>query len=115
MVGIRSSTGCVNHPGIEAVARCRQCGKPVCGSCVVIGVTGKFCSEDCREKHAHFVESAQKLELEKGVRAGLFTRLKRWTVKLVMFAVALVSLGLVLTYLNILDIPFLRAIIERFL
>ncbi len=115
MADIRGATGCINHPGVEAVARCRQCGKPVCGACVVIGPSGKFCSESCRDQHQRFIERARELDLKKGRGIGLFKRLKRRTVKVVMFALAILMLATVLTYLNILDIPVLRDVINRFL
>jgi hypothetical protein len=114
MAGIRGSTGCINHPGVEAVARCRQCGKPVCGACVVIVLSGKFCGEECRERYENFLERAQKLDVKKGFRAGMFARFRRLVMRAVVIAAALLLLGTVLTYFNILEIPFLRLIIDQF-
>ncbi len=110
----RPNTGCINHPGIESVARCRQCGKPVCGTCVVIGPLGKFCDESCRDRHAHFINNAQKQDLERGMRFGMITRVRRLVTKLFMYAIAIGGLGLVLTFFKILEIPLFRDILNRF-
>lgn len=114
MATIRGNTGCVNHPAVEAVARCRQCGRPACGACVVIDLSGKFCCDECRDKYAKFMERAQEFELKRGVRVGIFTRLKRLLLRAVVLAAGLSLLGFLLTYLDILDIPFFRSLIDRF-
>ena len=113
MPDVRGHAMCINHPGLEAVARCPQCAKPVCGTCVVIGPTGKFCSEPCRELHEHFVERAQKLDVRHGRGAGLFSKLKRLTVKLVVFALAILTLATVVTYFDIVDIPILGDFLRK--
>ncbi len=88
-------TGCINHPGIEAIARCRQCATPVCNGCVVAGPTGRFCSFECREKHEQFTRDAQGCELA-GKRGGGFTRtLRKMVGRVVVLAAALFVLGVV--------------------
>jgi len=87
-----SVSGCINHPGVEAVARCKQCGKPACASCVVSGPTGQFCSEACKDRHEKFIERAQQLQ-ERSRSTGTFKKLKTFIIKLVILIIALVILG----------------------
>jgi len=114
-MALKLSASCVSHPGNDVVARCRQCTKPVCGLCVVVGPTGKFCSDTCREQHEQFMRSAQQQDLRKDPHAGLFTHFRRFVMKLVMYAVALLALATVLTHLEIVDIPVVGDIINRYL
>ena len=41
---------CLNHPDVNAVAKCAACGKPLCAECVMIYDNAKYCSEACRLK-----------------------------------------------------------------
>ena len=41
---------CLNHPNVEAVAKCCTCGKPLCAECVLIFDNQKYCSEACHLK-----------------------------------------------------------------
>lgn len=76
-------SGCLNHPAIEAVARCRQCGKPVCGKCVIKAQNGMFCCEECREKYTEFTQRAQKLdEREKATVKPFFFKVRRLLLRL---------------------------------
>ena len=99
MIDARMS-GCINHPGIEAVARCKQCGKPVCGACVITGPTGRFCGESCKEKHEKFVERAQEMQRSSRSTGGL-VKLRRFLIKLVIFIVAIGALGFAAVYLDV--------------
>jgi hypothetical protein len=56
--------GCVNHPGFEAIVRCKRCGTPVCGRCVVMGPTGRYCSVECRENEQALRQKAADLAPE---------------------------------------------------
>ena len=96
-----SVSGCINHPGIEAVARCKQCGKPVCASCVVRGPTGQFCCEACKERHEKFIARAQ--ELQRTSRpAGMFRKfIRALLIRLVILIVALIGLGFVALQFNL--------------
>lgn len=96
-----TGSGCINHPGVEAAARCKQCGKPVCNACVIPAPSGSFCSELCRDKHAEFVERAQKYEASRKTSHGLGFRLKKLAIKLVVVIILLVGIAVVLTYLDI--------------
>lgn len=50
---------CANHPTVSAVAYCRTCGKPLCGSCMreVQGVV--YCEQCLAERMGHPVTSQQ--------------------------------------------------------
>ena len=90
-----TSSGCINHPGVEAVTRCKQCGRPVCGACVESGPTGHFCSTDCRDKHQAFYVRAQQLEGK--ARGSGFIKVKKLITWLITAAVVCAVLGLIST------------------
>ncbi|NIA14213.1 MAG: hypothetical protein GWP08_09030 [Nitrospiraceae bacterium] len=92
MVGNRVS-GCINHPGVESVARCKQCGKAVCKACLVTGPTGNFCSDTCRDKHQEFIRRAQELERKKPAAGNGLRKLVRFAIKLAFFAAILIAVG----------------------
>lgn len=96
MMGAKT-IGCINHPGIEAVGRCRQCSKPVCKQCGVISTTGMYCSEVCRDKHEQFMKRAQALELDKRPKKNTLQTLRSVFGVLVILAVLLLAVGLVST------------------
>lgn len=89
---------CINHGGVEAVARCKQCGKAVCSKCVVKGFTGSFCCDACKERHEKFVGKAEKLEQGRG-GGGLKRLLKRFLFLVIIGGV--VSFGLTMAGFNI--------------
>jgi hypothetical protein len=101
-----TKSGCINHPGIEAVIRCKQCGKPVCGSCVVQGATGRFCSETCKEKHLAFAQHAQKLEGK--ARGGTFRKVRKAAGGVIVVLAVLFALGVIATVA--VDIPVITDI-----
>lgn len=102
-------SGCINHPGVEATTRCRQCGKPVCGTCTVVGPTGKFCSEVCREKHEQFVRRAQTMEQRSKMRGG-FGRVRRALIKLTIFIGVICAIGYAAVKL---DVPVAAVIFRK--
>jgi len=73
----------LNHPGVEAAFRCKQCAKPVCRSCVLSTPHGNFCSDACKEKFEAFAERAQALDAKRG--GGGLVRLRRVVIKLIFF------------------------------
>ena len=106
-----SVSGCINHPGVEAIARCKQCGKPVCSTCVVKGPTGLFCCEQCKDRHEKFISSAQ--EMQRNSRStGTFKKIKTALIKLVILLVAIILLGFVMVYL---DVPVASDIVRKVL
>ena len=94
-----TQSGCINHPAIEAVSRCKQCGKPVCGSCVVAGPTGQFCSESCLERNQAFIQRARQLEQNHRPPSdtGKWIRL---LIKIIVFLAAIATLVLLAAFFN---------------
>jgi hypothetical protein len=98
---------CINHPGIEAVARCRTCGKPMCGACTVAGPTGKFCSFECREKHEKFTKAAQDTEYRGRVGGGFSSMIRNLVSSVVVLAAVLLAAGVLST---VFEVPVLSGL-----
>ncbi len=96
--------GCINHPGVDAVGRCRQCSKPVCKQCGIVSTNDLYCSEACREKYEQYMHRAQSRESEKEYKPGFFPQLRQLLGIVITFAVILFVLGCVasLTYIPLL-------------
>ena len=103
MMGAKT-IGCINHPGVEAIGRCRQCSKPVCKQCGVVASTGIYCSEVCSEKHQQFLQRASALDLDKGYKRGFFFHVRQFMGLVIVLAVFLFALGIVASFVYI---PFL--------
>lgn len=101
-------SGCINHPGIEATVRCKQCGKPVCDTCVVIGPSGRFCSAGCQQRHLAFVQRAQQLDGK--ARTGVFMRVRNAVGALIVIAAVA---GAVLFVGHMFEIPVLKDIAQK--
>jgi len=70
---------CLNHPERTAVARCKQCHKPLCQHCALKKPGGSFCSEECFGKMGSFQERVEVLDSQK--KAGLnLGKLVKWVV-----------------------------------
>ena len=106
------ASGCINHSAVEAVARCKQCGKPVCGQCVVKGPTGSFCSEECQQKNELFTKKAQDLEKKGKLGPGAASGGGSIIGKLVALVIFLVIAALASAYLNI---PVIGPIVRQWL
>ena len=70
---------CLNHPERKAVARCKQCHKPLCPHCAMKKPGGVFCSEECFENMGSFQNRVEELDARKksGISAGT---LLKWIV-----------------------------------
>lgn len=101
-------SACINHPGVEATVRCKQCGRPVCNTCVVIGPTGRFCSAGCQQRHHTFTQRAQQLEGK--ARTGVFMRVRK-AVGVVIIIAAVASAVLFVGYMF--EIPVLKDIAQK--
>jgi len=88
-----SQTGCIHHPNMQAVNRCKQCTVPTCHKCTVVGPTGKFCSENCRNVHEAFIRRSQ--EIVTTARSTFFVKLRRWVGSLLYLVVVLFAAGVV--------------------
>lgn len=103
MMGAKT-IGCINHPGVEALGRCRQCGKPVCSQCGVTGSKGIYCCEVCRDKHEDFLQRAQGMDLEGPRGPGIGLRIRQAVGLVITLAAVLFVLGMIssLTYIPLL-------------
>jgi len=70
MAAGRGYSGCINHPAVEAVARCKQCGKPLCSDCRLVTEDGLFCSDRCAQMAHVFTVKSRDLEERKGRRGA---------------------------------------------
>ncbi|GMV92480.1 MAG: hypothetical protein AMXMBFR82_22580 [Candidatus Hydrogenedentota bacterium] len=103
------SSACISHPGVEAVGRCKQCGKPFCNACKVMGPTGLFCSEECKQKHESFVQRAQQFESRKG-SVSVMAKVRKMLGGLVAIVILAIILGVLGT---IFEIPVLSDLVIR--
>jgi len=93
-------SGCINHPGIEAKGRCKQCGTPFCSTCEVKSAGGRFCSTVCRDKYEQFAARARQLDRHPP-RGGILMRLRIFLLKLAVLAVAIGAILFGLAYFNL--------------
>jgi hypothetical protein len=103
-----AESACINHPTVHATVRCKQCSRPICDACVVPGPLGRYCSEACKEKHAHFHQQVQRLDARAGTAS--FTKVKTAITTLIVFLVVLAVAGFVIT---IFEVPILYDIVLR--
>ena len=98
-----STRVCLNHPNEQAIASCKQCAKPLCGSCVTRNADGAFCGDPCYDAYRQFKD--RRVPTSGG--SGLLGQLVRWAVYLgVAFAIvwALAEYG---------DIEFAQMIMRK--
>lgn len=78
---------CLNHPNVEAAARCATCSKPVCGDCAQVhdGVT--YCSQLCYENAKRTGVMVEDVERRKA--KANFRRRVRMLVNLLVLAALL--------------------------
>ncbi|MCX5772677.1 MAG: hypothetical protein NTZ09_20730 [Candidatus Hydrogenedentes bacterium] len=93
-------SGCINHPGIEATGRCKQCGTPFCGACEVPSANGRFCSAVCSEKYEQFTARARQLD-KHAPRCGILMRLRILILKLAVWVIAIAAIVYGLAYFNL--------------
>ena len=99
---------CLNHPGFEATARCKQCNKPICNTCQTKGPTGIFCSEECKEKHEAFIKRAHQIE---NLKKPSSFKLKLGILLGKLLAVVVLLAGVV-TLAILFDIPVLSDLVN---
>lgn len=103
-------SACINHPGIEATGRCKQCGRPMCDACRVVGPTGHFCCDTCRRNHEVFMQRAAQLETK--ARGSFGARLRSvFGGLIVLLVVVAVALGAGYFF----SVPVLGDVAERLL
>ena len=106
-------SSCLNHPSIEAVGRCKQCGKPFCGTCEVLGPTGRFCSDACKQRHEVFVKRASKLD-DMRRTSGVFGKLMARLKKLLVYAAAILIIAVIIHFFGV-RVPIVSDIINKVL
>jgi hypothetical protein len=112
-VALGVESACINHLSIEATHRCKQCGRPVCGACVVPAPTGNFCSEPCRDSYQQFAERAEELE-RNAPKPKRMWRSRRFVLRLCIL-VAVAALVVVLaTYMGF-DVPVVGEFVKQIL
>jgi hypothetical protein len=110
-MALEHSSGCVNHPGVDASARCKQCHKPICNTCKVDSAVGIFCSQGCQQKYEGFV---QRVAQHEGMRkpGTLGTKIKGLIGKLIVILILLVALGVLG---KLVEVPVLSPIVDKVL
>ena len=78
---------CLNHPNVEAVARCATCSKPVCGECAQVHDGGTYCSQLCHDNAKRTGMMIEDVERRKA-KANFRRRLKMIINLLVLAAIA---------------------------
>ena len=73
---------CLNHPDVNAIAKCEACGKPLCAECVMILDNRKYCSEAC-----HLKGLASQLRAESVIGEKRKTERKGKTGKIFVFII----------------------------
>lgn len=104
------SSKCTVHSGFEAVARCKQCGKPFCSQCQVKGPTGLFCCSDCKDSHEAFTARAQQLDTMRK-DSTLFEKIKIMIRQGIFLTLAVLIIAAVLHFLNV-EIPIVSDVIR---
>lgn len=103
-------SSCNNHPGVVAAGRCKQCGKPFCTACQVVGATGQFCSDGCKQQHEVFVGRAAKLDQMRS-GSGIVGKLMDRFRKLAVFTIGALIIGIVLHFFGV-NVPILSDFLE---
>lgn len=88
-----TQSSCIHHPNKLAVNRCKQCLKPTCHNCTVVGPTGKFCSEACKDIHQAFIQRAQAMETT--TRSTFFVKVRSMLSSLLFFLAVCIAAGVV--------------------
>ena len=103
-----NQTGCIHHPNMQAVNRCKQCTVPTCHKCTVVGPTGKFCSENCKNIHEAFIRRSQELNTKAG--SVFFVKIRKLLTTLLFLVVVMFAAGVVGT---VFYIPVLSELTAR--
>lgn len=109
-----ASSNCLQHPGFQAIGRCKQCGKPFCSQCQIQGPTGVFCRKECQNAHEVFIQRAAQLDsMTKGT--SIIGKLIGGIKTLLGLAILATLIGAIAHYFSV-DVPviseFLNSISE---
>lgn len=83
---------CFFHTGRPAVARCSQCGRPLCSFCRKVTELGIFCSDECAQTGKIHAERLKKIEEQRASYYG-----SKWSgfakiIKLIVFLAILFAI-----------------------
>ena len=113
-MALGTDSGCINHPGFKATARCKQCGKPLCNKCILSTSNGVFCGDTCRGKYEDFAKRAKEIEVtRKPPSSHFFMKLKGFIVKLIVWIIVILAVCFVSAYFGV-QIPFVSDIVDNF-
>ena len=95
--------GCINHPNVEAMGRCRQCSKPVCKQCGFATPEGMYCSEFCQAKHQDFMKRTvdADVDLNKRQKRNFRQKMSALVTFVVIVAVLILGAGLLSIFVHI--------------
>jgi hypothetical protein len=77
---------CINHTERTAVARCKQCHKPLCEKCVKKMPGGVFCSDECFQNMNAFQNRVKQLDQQKKPKLNIGKWIQRAAIFLVVVA-----------------------------
>lgn len=83
--GMGRTETCMEHHDRPAVARCANCHRPVCSSCVVSTADGKFCSHTCAQKTTDYRTRAKKIKAPGANIIGRLIKTVFWFALLILF------------------------------
>lgn len=95
---------------MDVIARCKQCGGPITDFNKIMGPTGMFCSEECKQRHEAFTRRAAAIESNRPAHGGLRRFLGSIVGRAVFMFIVLVVIGLAA---SIFHIPVIGDIVER--
>jgi len=87
---------------LDTIGRCKQCGGPVTQFDKVIGPTGMFCSEECKQRHEHFVKRAAAAdESRRPAKFGFKALIVSLIKKMVVLGIVVVMAAGLILYFNV--------------
>lgn len=81
---------CFYHTGRPSVARCRQCGRPLCTECRIVKPEGIFCSQKCADSFKVFANRAEEIEAKRDKGSGINSLVKFIIFLVVLFIIYLI-------------------------
>ena len=98
------SSTCTQHPGFDAIGRCKQCGKPFCSQCQVKGPTGLFCCENCKKMHEAFTQKAMQLD-SMTKTSSMLTKLTGFVKQLIAWIILALFIAAIAHYVFNVEVP----------
>ena len=105
------SSTCIQHPGFQAIGRCKQCGKPFCSQCEIKGPTGVFCCAKCKVDHETFTQRAAQLDTMTK-KSSIVSKLIGGLKTLIGLAILAGLIGLILHYALQIEVPIISDLLN---